>query len=402
MSSPFEPKQSSMATAVRASAGSFPQRNPSGPSPATGTGVEPILSSRRFGVLPTGEAVDAWTLKGRGGLEVEAIPFGGIVTRILAPGRNGALDDVVLGFNNLESYLAGHPHFGAITGRIAGRIAGAAFTLDGQTYRLAQNDGPNHLHGGRAGFDKRLWDAAPVDRPDGAPSLRLSYLSPDGEENYPGNVRVAVTYTVTNDNVFLIETEASSDRLTLLSLTHHSYFNLADEGSGSIEDHRVTVFADHVVPTDDRLILTGRIEPVRPGVNDLRQPHRLRDVIPLLNQHHGDLYALPAHNVDELVEVARVEELTTGRILTVSTTERYLQLYTGSHLDGTYTGKSGKAYGPHAALCLECEGYADASNESMRGDILLYPGQVQRHRTAYAFSVEPESGANQIKYRLNE
>jgi aldose 1-epimerase len=402
MSSPFEPKQSSMATAVRASGGSFPQRNPSGPSPATTAGVEAALSSRRFGVLPTGEAVDAWTLKGRSGLKLEVISFGGIVTRMLAPGRNGALDDVVLGFDNLESYLGGHPHFGAITGRVAGRIAGAAFSLDGRTYSLAQNDGPNHLHGGRVGFDKRLWDAAPIDRADGAPSLRLSYLSPDGEENYPGNVRVAVTYTVTNDNVFLIETEASSDSLTPLSLTHHSYFNLAGEGSGSIEDHRVTVFADHVVPTDDRLILTGRIEPVRPGVNDLREPRRLGDLIPLLYQHHGDLYTLPAHETDELIEVARVEELTSGRVLTVSTTERYLQLYTGSHLDGTCTGKSGKAYQAHAALCLECEGYADASNELMRSDILLHPGQVQRHRTAYALSVEPEGNANEIKYRLNE
>ena len=166
------------------------------------------ISSRIFGVLPAGQTVEAWTLTGRGGLVLEAITYGGIVTRLLAPAHDGRAVDVVLGFNDFDSYLGGHPYFGAITGRVAGRIANAAFTLDGDTYWLARNDPPHHLHGGLTGFDKRLWSAAPVHREDGAPSLRLKYMSPDGEEGYPGNVQVAVTYTVTDDNRFLIETEA--------------------------------------------------------------------------------------------------------------------------------------------------------------------------------------------------
>jgi len=374
-------------TKMAAETGLLPQRTSGSGNTLAADGNR--VSSRAFGVLPTGEAVDAWTLKGRGGLELEVMTYGGIVRRLLAPGRGGALDDVVLGFNDLESYLAGHPYFGAITGRVAGRIAGAKFTLDGHTYELARNDGPNHLHGGLTGFDKRLWKAAPVNRADGAPSLRLSYLSPDGEEGYPGNVRVAVTYTVTDENVFLIETEATSDRTTPLSLTHHSYFNLAGEGSGSIEDQRLTVFADEFIPVDEHLTLTGRTEPTRLGLNDFREPHRFGDVIPGLYQHHGDLYVVPRREPLELAKAARVDDAESGRVLTVSTTERYLQLYTGSHLVGARAGKSGKPYGPHSGFCLECEGFADVSNEAMRR--LLHPGEVQRHGTAYAFTVE--SGA---------
>src|SRR5208282_1053147 len=169
------------------------------------------------------------------------------------------------------------PYFGAITGRVAGRIANAAFTLDGHTYRLARNDGPNHLHGGIEGFDKRLWKATPIDREDGAPSLRLSYDSPDGEEGYPGNVRVAVTYTVTNQNEFLIESDAVSDRTTPLSLTYHSYFNLAGESSGSIADHRLEIFASEFVPVDEYMTLSGRLEATSRHGNDFLKPRRIGD-----------------------------------------------------------------------------------------------------------------------------
>ena len=346
------------------------------------------LHSRTYGVLPDGRKVDAWTFTGKGGLSLEAITLGGIVTRLLAPGRDGKLDDVVLGFNDLESYVAGHPFFGAIVGRVAGRIAGAAFSLDGQTYRLASNESPNHLHGGLVGFDKRIWNAVPVDRADGAPSLRLSYFSPDGEEGYPGNVNVAVTYTVTDDNTFLIETEASSDRVTPLNLTNHSYFNLAGEGAGTIEDHRLTIYADEFVPVHEDLTLTGRLEPTTRQGNDFQQARRIGDVLPMLFQNHGELYSLPRHGIGEMVRAARLEDPMTGRVLTVSTSERYLQLYSGSGLNGTHAGKSGKAYSQYAGVCLECEGYPDAANAAMRKDILIYPEQTQRHATAYAFSVD--------------
>lgn len=362
------------------------------------------ICSRTYGVLAAGRAVDAWTLAGRGGLVLEVITLGGIVTRLLAPGQDGRLEDVVLGFNDLESYVAGHPYFGAITGRVAGRIANAAFTLDGRSYQLARNDPPNHLHGGVEGFDKRIWHAAAVKRADGAPSLRLTYRSPDGEEGYPGNVDVAVTYTVTDDNVFLVETEASSDRTTPFSLTHHSYFNLSGEGSGTVTDHQIAIFADQFVPVDEYLTPAGRLESTKRHGNDFREARQLSEAIPSLFQQHGDLYALPEHGKQERVPAARLEDDKSGRALTVSTTEKYLQFYTGSHLNGTRAGKSGKAYGPFAGACLECSGYPDSSNAALRKDTLLHPGETQRHSTAYAFSVKngatPTGGTKQREGKI--
>ena len=185
------------------------------------------MKSRPFGKLPTGESVDSHTLFGGLGASVEIITFGGIVTSLSVPDRAGRLADVVLGFARLEPYLAGHPYFGAIVGRVAGRIPGGRFPLEGKTYELAKNDGPNHLHGGALGLDKRIWDASPIERPDGADSLRLTYHSPDGEEGYPGAADFCVCYTFTRDNALIIESEVTSDRLTPVSLAHHSYFNLS-------------------------------------------------------------------------------------------------------------------------------------------------------------------------------
>ncbi|MGB6723679.1 MAG: aldose epimerase family protein, partial [Terracidiphilus sp.] len=257
----------------------------------------PSINSRTYGTLPRGEPVEIFALAGRGGLVVEVITYGGIVTRLLAPDREGKLDDLVLGFDDLDSYLNGRSYFGAITGRVAGRIPKAAFTLEGRTYNLARNDPPHHLHGGVQGFDRKLWAATAAGR-NGAPSLRLTYRSRDGEEGYPGNVEVAVTYTVTDENVFLIETEAASDQITPLSLTHHSYFNLAGHGAEPITDHRLEVFSGEFVPAGEDLILEGRVESVEGRGNDFRIPRRLGDAIPSLTQHHGDMYALRAAEAD--------------------------------------------------------------------------------------------------------
>jgi aldose 1-epimerase len=347
------------------------------------------LKSRAFGFLPAGESVEAWTLTGRGGLVLEVITYGGIVTRVLAPDRNGRLDDVVLGFNDLDSYLAGHPYFGAITGRVAGRITGAEFNLEGKTYTLTRNDPPNHLHGGVQGFDKKIWNAAPMNGPDGAPSLRLSYRSPDGEEGYPGTVNVSVTYTVTRENTYLIETDAVTDCPTPFNLSHHSYFNLAGETSGSIADHELQIHADEYVTTDVRMTLLSRVEPVRERENDFRRPRRVGDALPLLFKHHGDLYLLrkPVGNNPglNLVPAARLVDPGSGRVLDVFTTETHLQLYTGALLDGSLIGKSGTAYARHAGLCLECHGYPDGVNAPGLGDITLRPGHHLRRATAYAF-----------------
>ena len=348
--------------------------------------VSPI-SSRIYGTLPGGQSIEAWTLTGRGGLVLEVITLGGIVTRLLVPGHDGILDDVVLGFNNLDSYVARHPYFGAIAGRVAGRITGAAFTLDGTSYKLAPNEPPNHLHGGLTGFDKRVWKASPAPRAGGAPALRLTYSSLDGEEGYPGNLDVAVTYTVADENAFIIETEATSDRTTPLSLTHHSYFNLSGESSGTIENHLLTIHSDQYVPVREDMTLSGRLESAVQEPNDFRESRRLGDALPQLFQRHGDLYALSDRTNNAPQLAARLEDPVSGRVMTVSTTEHYLQLYTGCHLDGSLTGKSGKPYSRFAGLCLECEGYPDASNAAMREHTLLQPGQTQRSATSYTFSV---------------
>jgi aldose 1-epimerase len=349
-------------------------------------------SSTPFGFLPDGRAVHQWSLVGAGGLVLECLDYGGIVARLLVPDRQGQLTDVVLGCDTLDGYLAPQPFMGAIVGRVAGRITGARFNLDGRTYPLAANDAPNHLHGGPLGFDKQLWHADPVSRPDGAPSLRLSRLSPDGEEGYPGNVSVSVTYTVTADNSFLIESEAATDSPTPFSLTHHGYFNLSGHGSGTVENHLVQIHSDACAPTDVAGGLLGRRETVLPA-NDFRSPRRLGDALPGLFERHGDLYFLdPAAAPSVATPVpgrasALLVDPASGRILTVTTSESCLQLYAGAVFGRLpVTGKGGLRYPAHAGLCLECEGYPDAPNSPALGDITLRPGHPVRHTTVYAFS----------------
>ncbi|MCF7689837.1 MAG: galactose mutarotase [Cephaloticoccus sp.] len=345
------------------------------------------MTSSLFGTLPSGESIEKFVLTNAAGASLEVITYGGIVTALRVPDRLGDLADVVLGFDNLKAYVAGHPYFGAIIGRIAGRVTGGLLKIEGQTHQLACTDGPNHLHGGKIGFDKRLWRANPVNRPDGADSLRLTYHSPDGEEGYPGNLDVAITYTLTANNEFIIESEATSDRVTPLSLANHSYFNLAGEGSGIIADHAVQIFADACVPADNDMTLTGQRQSVDGTPNDFRTARRLGDVLPRLFKSHGENYLLrPSVSAAPSV-VARVIEPASGRALTVSTDDCCLQFYTGVSLDGTLTGKSGRNYPRHGALCLECQGYPDGVDHPDLGDILVRPGTPQRRTTIYAFSV---------------
>jgi aldose 1-epimerase len=351
--------------------------------------MAPSLAVRSFGLLPSGAPVEAWTLKGAGHLVAEVITYGATLTRLLAPDRDGRLADVVLGFNHLDSYRANRAYFGAIVGRVAGRISGGCFSLDGRDDKLDQNDGPNHLHGGAEGFDKKIWAASPVVRQDGAPSLRLSYHSADGEEGYPGAVDVTVAYTITADDALLVETEASADTPTPVNLTQHSYFNLAGEGSGPITDHELQIHAGHFAPTDERMTLMGREEPVAGRTNDFRRPRNLGEALPALFQKHGDLYRLrPNSNHSagaELVPAARLLHAASGRVLEVSTTATHLQFYGGTLLDGSLQGKAGVAYTRNAGLCLECEGYPDGVNSPELGDIIVRPGKPRRETTAYAF-----------------
>jgi len=348
----------------------------------------PALSTRPYGATSSGEAVDLWSLANAGGMSLGVLTYGGIVTSLTVPDRDGRTADVVLGFDSLPPYLERHPYFGAITGRVAGRIAGSRITIEGETYDLSANEGPNHLHGGFVGLDRRVWKATPVHRPDGAPSLRLTYRSPDGEEGYPGIVDLAVTYSITPDNVFVIESEVLSDRPTPVSLTHHSYFNLAGEGSGSIKDHELQILATESFPTDEAMTLFRQAVPVAGKGNDFTRPRRVGEALPHLYQNHGDLYWVRRQVLaDTPAPVARLFSEASGRVLTVSTTETCLQLYTGKHLNGTLRGKAGRPYEAHAGLCLECEGFPEALRYPGVDDILVTPDRPQRRETHYAFSV---------------
>ena len=220
------------------------------------------IKTRNFGRLPTGETVQEYTLANAGGLTLKLITFGGIITELHVPDRHGVVADVVLGFNHLAGYLGPHPHFGAITGRVAGRITGGRFSLAGRDYQLLVNNPPNHLHGGAVGFDKCLWRAQIVQTPEGFDGVKLAYHSPHGEEGYPGNVEVAVTYSLTDANEVIICYEAVADQTTPLSLTNHSYFNLAGEGRGTIENHWLQITSSEIVPTDEQMTLLGMRSPV--------------------------------------------------------------------------------------------------------------------------------------------
>ncbi len=335
------------------------------------------------GCLPSGESVDSYTLTNIHGLSLRVMTYGATVMSLHVPDREGRLADVVLGFDRLEDYLAPHPYLGAIAGRVAGRISGARFAIDGCEYPLAANDPPNHLHGGRQGFDRRLWSASPLS----SRSLRLSYRSPEGEEGYPGTVDVSVTYSLTDDNAFVVETGAETDRATPFSLTQHSYFNLRGEGSGTIEEHELEIDAIASAAADDNMGLTGQRLPLENADNDFQKSRRVGDAIPHLHKAHGDLYFLPPSGGEKSSRtVARLFDPESGRLMTVRTTEDCLQLYTGVALDGSLIGKSGRPYARHAGLCLECEGYPDGANTPALGDIVLRPGQSCRQTTSYTFS----------------
>ncbi|MFM8829432.1 MAG: aldose epimerase family protein [Spartobacteria bacterium] len=347
------------------------------------------IAHRPFGNLPDGRQADLFTLSNGRGLACDITNFGGIVTAIRVTRPDHSVADVVLGFNKLEDYLGPHPFFGTLVGRVAGRISGAKFELDGREYPLAANDAPNHLHGGLKGFDKQLWQAEAAANAEEA-SLRLSYLSPDGEEGYPGNVRVMVTYAVTQKNELVIRYEAETDQATPLSLTNHSYFNLVGEGSGDIFEHTLQIFSDEIAATDASMTLLGHRSPVTQGVNDFNQPRRLGDAIPVLFNNHGDNHFIRRSNKGELARTAVLRHPANGLTMTTLTTQDTVQLYSAAILDGTLLGKSGIPYIKHAGLCLECQGCPGAVHTPALGDIILRPEDRYDHTTVYAFSFERE------------
>jgi aldose 1-epimerase len=347
-----------------------------------------LPTSRSFGELPGGEPIEAWEVHGEGGLTLEAITFGAIITKVILP--DGV--DVVLGFDSLEPYVAEHPYFGAMVGRVAGRLTGATFELEGRKYQLAKNAAANTLHGGLVGFDKRVWQTTPCVRNDGSPSLRLELASSDLDQGFPGDLDVTVDYTVTRDNTLLIETAASTNKTTPLSLTNHSYFNLAGHDRwNDLLDHDLQVSSESLVVTDENFTLLDRLDPVR-GANDLRQGRHLRKAVSEFYAGHGSMYRTGADG--SVQRVARLTAPKSNWVMECSTDAPYLQIYTGSHIESAIRGKGGATYGKFSGLCVECQNYPNAANAphmDERG--ILFPGVIQRATIAYKFSAEKEGGA---------
>ncbi len=344
-----------------------------------------------FGVLPSGDSVSAYTLTNASGIVLRAINYGGIVTSLRTPDRGGALADIVLGYDSLAGYLKTSPYFGAIVGRYGNRIAKGRFTLDGATYTLAVNNGPNALHGGLVGFDKVVWRAEPWDS-TGKVGVVFRYVSKDGEEGYPGTVTVRVTYTLTDTNEFAIEYHASTDKATPINLTQHTYFNLAGDGSGTILDQQITIDADAFTAVDSTLIPTGVLQPVEGTPFDFRKGATIGARI---NEPHQQVIRGGGydHNFvlnrtgDGLVHAARVVDTVSGRTLDVATTEPGLQFYSGNFLDGTIVGKSGHVYQRRAGFCLETQHFPDSPNRPSFPSTILRPGAEYRSRTVYTFGV---------------
>jgi len=338
-----------------------------------------------FGKTPDGRQVSLFTLTNANGMVAKITDYGAILTELHTPDRNGKMGDVVLGFDNLDSYLKGHPFFGATVGRYANRIAKGKFTLDGKEYTLAVNNGPNHLHGGTVGFDKVVWAAKPVRRTDG-PAVEFHYLSKDGEEGYPGNLDVTVVYTLTNKNGLRIDYTATTDQDTVCNLTNHSYFNLG--GQGDIRRTELMLNCDKFVPVDDTLIPTGELQSVKGTNMDFTTMHPIGDHLDEVGKDptgYDHCYVVNGGG-KKLTLAAKAYDPTSGREMTVYTTEPGIQLYTSNFLDGTNVGKGGQVYQKHAAFCLEAGRFPDTPNHPKFPSAELRPGETYRQRTEYVFS----------------
>jgi aldose 1-epimerase len=346
------------------------------------------LRQQPFGAVKAGAMVDLFTLSNDQGITTSITNYGGIITTLVTPDRHGRPGDITLGFDSLDEYLDHSPFFGCITGRYANRIAQGRFTLNGKEYQLAQNNGVNHLHGGRTGFDKVVWAAEPFTDPDGA-GIKLTYLSPDGEENYPGNLSVTVVYTLTEENTLRVDYLATTDQPTILNLTNHAYFNLA--GQGDILDHELTLHADRFTPVDETSIPTGELRSVEGAPFDFRTPTRIGARIDQDDEQlrFGKGYD---HNfvvngaAGELRPTARLTEPGSGRVLEVHTTQPGVQFYSGNLLP-TISGKRGQIYARRSGLCLETQHYPDSPNQPNFPSVVLEPGQQYAETTVFKFDV---------------
>jgi aldose 1-epimerase len=337
---------------------------------------------------PEDAVIPTFTLKNSKGAHATIIAYGATLTELWVPDRNNKMGDVVLGFDDSKRYEGDHPHFGGIIGRYANRIAKGKFVLDGKEYQLAINNGPNTLHGGKIGFDHRMWTGEIVPGSDGK-SVRLTYNSPDGEETFPGNLTVTVVYTLTEQNALKLEYTAKTDKATPINLTNHSYFNLSGTGSGDVLAYVLKMNASHYTPVDSTLIPTGEIASVKNTPYDFTNPMKIGARISELGEIGGyDMnYVIDGEN-GKLRQTAAVNDPASGRVMEVWTTEPGVQLYIGIGLDGSIVGKGGAAYKKYGAVCLETQHFPDSVNHPNFPSVILRPGQTYHQETIYKFSVE--------------
>jgi len=349
---------------------------------------KPPTTAAAFGKLGD-TPVQIYTLTNKNGLVARITNYGATLTELHVPDRAGTLADVVLGFDDLDGYRKGTAYFGAIVGRVANRIMNASFELEGQRYSLAANDRPHHLHGGRTGWDKVIWNARPVDTADG-PALELTYVSKDGEEGYPGTVTARTVYTLTSKNELKVEMDATTDKTTLVNMAHHSYWNLGGYNSGTILDHELMLNADQYTPGTP-MVPDGRVVSVKGTPFDFTSAKAVgRDLKqaggkPIGYDHNFVVNGVP----NQLRPVARLRDPKSGRVMIVAAVQPGVQFYTGNFLDGSAKGK-GATYGQYAALCLETQKFPNAINvPAWRDQVILRPGQMYRHLMVHTFSVEP-------------
>ena len=350
------------------------------------------ISKKPFGKTKDGKAVELYTLTNKNGLNTGIMTYGGTVVSLNVPDKNGKLGDVVCGFDSVAEYEAKSPYFGCITGRYANRIAKGKFKLEGEDYTLVTNNEPNHLHGGTKGFDKIVWKASTEDTPRG-PSVTFSHTSPDGDEGYPGNLSMEVTYTLTHNDELRIDYKATTDKATVVNLTNHSYFNLAGHGNGTILDHNLTLFCDKYTPTDATAIPIGELASVE------GTPFDFRTATPIgkrIDSSHTQLQYGKGYDHNFVVNgrpggsprrTAVVHDPKSGRVMEISTTEPGVQLYTGNFLDGL-AGKDGKTYVHRGALCLETQHFPDSPNQKAFPSVVLRPGNTYTHTTVHKFSAK--------------
>lgn len=347
-----------------------------------------------FGTTPDGEKVFSYKLKNENGVEVNIITYGGIITSLKTPNKDGISEDIVLGYNSLNQYIESNPYFGAIIGRYGNRIAKGKFSIDGTEYTLAANDGENHLHGGLKGFDKVVWNATEETTPETG-SLKMTYLSKDMEEGYPGNLEVTVIYTLTNDNILDVTYEATTDKTTVVNLTQHSYFNLSGDFSKTILDHKLEINADKYLPVDATLIPTGELASVEGTPFDFTTPKIIGKDIEVANDqlkkglgfdHCWVLNDQPKG----MRHAATAYDATSGRVLEIKTTEPAIQFYSGNFLDGTLPSKNNGTYAQRSGFCLETQHYPDSPNQNDFPSTLLKPGEIYKSQTSFKFSVKKE------------